>query len=419
MDGHPNFKHRKKSKMQKLLLFAVLLSGVFITSCQKKMSSIDCKIKPYMSKPFSFNSSTSTIVIPDIEFMQTTYENDSVVIATKGTKATDFIRVNDFVNQLTGEPINSISILFYIEGDAENTTTITESNIKGISIFSNSGKFFRHRYFHSENGKLKEIDEISTDAYAVFLQSEMFMHKYIARATLGSSFTLTIYNTEAEFPQNKINADLIQKKARKYLSANKSISSREGNTIIDEIPEGGCSSCNSTADGGCHRNYGSMNGEPTYVCRVRVCGSGHTERTLRDNNAYPNDSLNLTFRNSLHYSFRDSLLSNTPFGRRYINFYYDLSSIYYNRCGIGLMLSSSRTLLKYNSLIESLVTPSNNDNQQFLTPALKNELFDLIVSFKAVYNDSYTEDVFYQVIQDVNSFGTKTVDQVRQEYFNR
>lgn len=403
--------------MRKLSVYLFFLSALLFSACQKNIKSSDCKIKTTFVKPLHFNSGYLNFDIPDISYMQTSYENEPVLIAGRIVTAKDFIKLNDFANEITGLAINSISILFYIEGNPSTLNGITKENVKGISFFSKSGKMYRHRFFLQDQRQLKELPELDIETYGLFLPSELYMNKYIANAQASSSFTLSFSNSEADFPKNKVAIDLLEKKARKYVAAKNSYGLITDDEMLDDPSGGNCNACLIQANGTCERIPGTMPSEYPFRCAVKLCGGSQVEQTLREDGRYGTDSLSLTFKDQLHYTFRDSLLNNTSFGRRYIRYYYDLSSIYSDKYSFGLMFSASRTLFKYNSLIESLITTSSSENQQFLSTQLKNELLNLIISFKAVYNDSYTEDIFYQIIQDINSIGTKTTDQVRQEYF--
>jgi hypothetical protein len=107
----------------------------------------------------------------------------------------------------------------------------------------------------------------------------------------------------------------------------------------------------------------------------------------------------------------------TSFGRKYINYYYDLSSIYHDKINTTTMLFSARTLYKMNDLMQKIINTSGHENDEFLSLQLKNQCIDLIEFFKSTYNDSYTEEIFYDILQDMHNLNNKTVNEVKSIYF--
>ncbi len=175
-----------------------------------------------------------------------------------------------------------------------------------------------------------------------------------------------------------------------------------------------CSSCFVPANGSCVRDpFAPLN----VRCEIRPCGSKVVQQSITSNTQYSSDSLEATFNDQLHYRFRDSTMAITSFGRKYINYYYDLSSIYHDKINTTTMLFSTRTLYKMNDLMETLINTSGHENEQFLSLQLKNQCMDLIDFFKSAYNDSYTEEIFYNILQDIHNMNNKTVSEVKSIYF--
>lgn len=384
-------------------------------SCQKKVSSIDCQIQAYYNSDLLFKSKNYKLSVGNLSYRKTLFEKDSAVTAGKTIANTEYIKFNTLINEISGTPINSLYTVLYINGDPLETSEVSSKNIRGISVFSKSNNLYRHRFFLLEDNEYQEIYELDTETYSFFMTTEFFINKYIANKYATSYFSVAIFNNEEHYPKNKVAIDLIKRKLNAYI---------RNKGIVNRMPiegEGGdnpatysCSSCFVPANGSCVRDpYAPQN----IKCEIRPCGSRVVQQSISTNSQYPTDSLNITFNDQLHYNFRDSTMALTSFGRKYINYYYDLSSIYHDKINTTTMLFSARTLYKMNDLMQKIINTSGHENDEFLSLQLKNQCIDLIEFFKSTYNDSYTEEIFYDILQDMHNLNNKTVNEVKSIYF--
>jgi|GEM_PF-6117817 len=123
------------------------------------------------------------------------------------------------------------------------------------------------------------------------------------------------------------------------------------------------------------------------------------------------------FDTSLAYKLRDSLLGNSNFGRKYVNYYYALSGIltvgdYSNMCAEMVNIMPS-----INTAVTKVLNPNTYGNSVLIDNTFANNLTTVINDMENLHGDGNYKAILENVKLDIQTIKGMTVNQFRTAYF--
>lgn len=405
-----NSVNQKLYNMRKSLLFiaAVILFLTFIFSCRKNTQCRTCqtKIEDYFGK-VSYLSTLSSINFSEARIWKSNDSTTSELVDIRITNP-EYINFNLDINSLTNSAYETQVTVLYLDKLLFSDMSFLEDNIKGVSRFSVSDKLLKHELYQKIDGKYNLLKEVSGDASMITTNTlNLIANNIIFKGAVKNSIVV-IVNSNFEGNGSKNNIDILQKRIKKYIKLNQSVS-YSGLNSVEPI----CTSpCPLIGGNNCKMRWGTG-----YECTYQTsCGGQDIAQNLISTSQMSTDSVNAAFNSTLHYNFRDNFLAKNTFATNFIDYYYELGGIYKDKYTLSVQIQTAMLMFQVNSQLSKLMNTSSNPNQILISSQLKSQIVSLINSYKLIYNDNYTEAVFQEIITELNWAENKTIAQVRIHY---
>jgi len=384
--------------------FAVTIF-IFISafvSCKKQGQCLTCF--PKDAQNVSVRYETPNGIISFSNALATTSKDSAMKVCLANSDSRTYSRLNENLNTLTKDVHQTLQTILFINGYTDDKSSFSSERIEAIGRISRSGNNMLYFAFYlNKGGEFILIDDLSTNIPVLTGNSLEELFRRIVFPIQTKNTLVQITDIDNYDFKVKNHVDVLMKKIKIFQSANSASSL---------LPDEGESTCSNTF---CLMNNGNLceyrNG--AYICYTRTsCFAKFLKEFITNNSLMTNDSIRTTFDSSLHYGIRNNILSTTDFGKKYKAYYNDLSIIYGYNTDISTILKTARLLSEMNTYFSNLKNYTTQGNQTFLTSGMKAKISNLITEYKAIYNDDYTEQIFQDIITDINWAENKTVNQV-------
>lgn len=125
----------------------------------------------------------------------------------------------------------------------------------------------------------------------------------------------------------------------------------------------------------------------------------------------PNENTEENF--NLHYRFRDEFLTNSNFGRKYINYYNEFSSDAVNTIDVSMALDMIDLLNLCKPSIEKVLEPGSSQSTYILiTPEIAQKAISILNQYKLQTENDTLKDIIDDVILDINTYMGQTASYV-------
>ncbi len=300
---------------------------------------------------------------------------------------------------------------FYLNKELENNLNFDLSNIKAFGRYYMKDGVVYHQLFRKTNNQFIELTELSGVIDIISFNSIKYIHENIVDKSDHASRILISGNSNYDISSKTI-VELLLKKAVNFVEKVQGNNGQTNNNGAGNrnIPALGCGKpCPETVlNNWCDKSK---------ICITRtgldiICGSLFHTNILMQTNSWPIDSIRLAFDTTFQYSIRDNLFRGNEFGNKYMNYYYDLGAVYKNFVTVPLAIQTARVVILLNARMHYLDNPQANAQLILLDTQLKTAIQNLIIAYKATYNDAFTQSMFQDIQLDLNWGLNKPVSQI-------
>ena len=400
-----------------LLLFTFLFSNY---SCNKKDSCETCARNLNSLITLNFENPVQNLNYPNTEIYIS--EDGKMQAGVINISKFEYSKFNQVINSLSENPEQTLQTVLYLNQFVTPSNTLKVENIYAFSRITLRNNLLFHEFYLRENNAFVAEETLTTALPFITIDNiESILTKIVLPKQSYTSYIIVSDNEPPKYePKNNIN--ILQKKIKRYLKSKIGNASR--NEVEMENLEPNDSKCKTTLckDDHALSECRSLIGGG-YKCMgklIIICRANFIDSVLTAASEMNSDSLNSIFDSSLHYGIKNEILSLTDFGRKYIDYYTDLSLIYDNENdpNIPLMLSTARLLYSMNNNFRNLKNYSTNGESIFINTETKYKILDIIASYKSVYNDAYSETIFQDIINDLNWAENKPISEIILRFLN-
>jgi hypothetical protein len=139
--------------------------------------------------------------------------------------------------------------------------------------------------------------------------------------------------------------------------------------------------------------------------------------TSVSNNILTPSNAAIYFDSTLAYTVRDTLLVNSNFGRKYINYYYSLTGILTVSDYSSMCTEVVNIMPAINNAVTEILNPSTYGNTILINSSFATNLTNVINDFENLHGDGNYKAILENVKADITAMTGMTVDQVRSAYF--
>lgn len=386
-----------------LLGFSIIVTK---TSCYKKEQDCEvCKIrKTDFNNKLIFKTESAKIELDGTEGYLN-IDKSSNLLSFNTVNSAVYKNVNTQLNSLLGLTDEAGLLVVYLNKPVNENGEFTKSNIDGVSRFTVVGDIITHNLYKRINNLFTNIDDMNCVVRGLTTNSMDYILEKIVYPGRQSNTVLVLSNKGHFPPVKKNSGDVLLRKAKYYFEVLQSQSISP--SVVAPPSESFCGApCVYSKSGTCYvdsiQRY--CGAEP---CRVIL----NLDKILKEHlmNA---DSARSAYDTTLQYSVKNRIAA-SAFGRKYINYYYDLSEVFTDHpASLGLLLQTTVTLYKFNSNLRKLVNPSGHESDVFLTSSMKTEIAGLIAQYQTLFADAYTTSVNSDILADMSWAENKTVSQI-------
>ncbi len=195
-------------------LVVVLLLGI---SCGKATSFSTCsiKIEDYYGE-VTYKSDPRSTIFPEARIWKASDAAVSSLVDVR-VPAPEYRNFEFGINSIISTTSETQITVLYLDKSLFDEKSFSEDNIRGVSRFSAHGKSFRHEFFQKIEGRYTRLNEISGEASMITTNTLNLIADKIVFSVGGNTSIVIISNAEFQGEDNKRNADILQKKVKKYL----------------------------------------------------------------------------------------------------------------------------------------------------------------------------------------------------------
>ena len=208
--------------------FAFVL--LFVISCRKITQCRVChtKIEDYFGRVY-YLSNLTLIKFSEARIWKSSDSATSELVDIRISNP-EYLNFNLDINSLTNSAYETQVTVLYLDKLLFDEKMILEDNIRGISRFSVNGKLFRHEFFQKKEGKYILLNELSGDASMITTNAlNLIANKILFSGGVYNSIVL-IGNSDFEGNGSRNNSDILQKRIKRYIRRNDSVSYSRINT---------------------------------------------------------------------------------------------------------------------------------------------------------------------------------------------
>lgn len=373
----------KKSKLILLSLFSVL----FFSCVDKQPNELNPDSTEFTIRKFGLNYSAKSAktTIEDITVKRTNHENNNKLIEV----SSNLINLNPNINYFAiGEFYSNDSKLIAYE----------------VYYFEND---LMHSFFKIDNnGNYNEV--FNKKDKGINIANIEFILTYYLEEYNSIKFHLNI-NNSFDFEKTSGYTDMEMFKTVKLfnISNNNKLTNRESINyeIVNNMGSGVCAGCYTTLV------YGTCN--EWLECRSdRICKVSEISNDNRFKSSFP--LVDLMDNKENYYKLRDDFLNSSRTGKKFISYYYSLST-YIN---INLLNFSDYSLIV--SLLPDIDDAVNKilnggEDEIIIDNEFKNKILSLISNLKSKSNDTYYQLILEDLKAEINNLSLKTKNAFKEE----
>jgi hypothetical protein len=371
-----------------LLLFTLLI--MIISNCSIKREEKPCSCSGYFFKGKVEFIDNNQSAAGDVNIYPLDFNGKKFSLAVTAHSSSLLVFSEKFLRR-TG--INTdkncfYGLIFYVDKLLEKQNSISDSNIAGISLFEFNKKRLFHRLFVKEkNGSFSEDVEYNIEVPGITAKHTIFYLEKRIFTDLNGKSCITIAtdrNHHLLRPSPKLLSKL--KYQRTEL--------KEGN------PVNGCGTLDACVVGMKNDICALCPQYDQYMCYMN-CGPCPSS-TVQD--ILDGDSSSSYIDLPLQYLFRDSVLSSTDMGQRYISTFYNLGRDLDGHWNFSLALTAANGLSRFNTLMQKLCDTTGYSRDTLITESDRDFYLSILAEFKETLTDSISRSDIDLLISDVNEF---------------
>jgi hypothetical protein len=422
---------KKLNKMKKTLtvIFLFVMYSFTIISCNK--TNDDSKNSNSLLPDVTLMDYKIKLASQELELQKvsltTNIEDKDSKLAESRLSIKEYENFESNFNLLLDEKTTSILTVLYLNPNTPSGNVIDAESIIAISKYYQDGNMLQHDFFNNIEGKFFKDKYLTAHVSTVTNNAIFRINEKVLKVNNNTILTIT---SDRDFKlKSKLDnrTDILRILANSYYNLKKEISEE---VVTEEklylfvnktAPDEGGNGCKGKPcyETGkfCYKSSGGISTCEPYGPGEGGGGGGSCLRNNNNNiiqesqNPISQDSLNSINNDILHYGFRD-LLTNSILGSKYINYYYSFSDAYLGKVTLPVALKTARFLYKFNNQVNKLSNPSTYGQDIFLDSAMKNEIVGIINDYKNLYNDVYYTTLFNDILNDMNIYENKTVNEV-------
>jgi hypothetical protein len=394
------------------ILIAVIFSSIFFFSCKRNDDECKtCKIIPNdtsLNVKFIDQNSAVELGVCNIWRKET---SDPCELGQINASNDVLSQLDDYFKaKIPNVEEKATDFAIYLNKELEGSLTFNLNNIKALSRYYMKDGVVYHQFFHNKNNQFIELIELSGVIDIISFNALKYIHENIVDKSDHASRILISGKSNYDISSKTI-VELLLKKAVNFVEKrqvnNGQLNNNSGNR---NVPALGCGKpCPETVlNNWCDKSK---------ICITKtgldvICGSLFHTQILTQTNSWPIDSIRLAFDTTFQYSIRDNIFRGNEFGNKYMNYYYDLGAVYKNFITIPLAIQTARVVILLNKRMHYLDNPQVNAQLVLLDTQLKTAIQNLIIAYKATYNDAFTQSMFQDIQLDLNWGLNKPVSQI-------
>jgi hypothetical protein len=402
----------KRSIFFTILTILIGMSGVLIYSCNKSSADAICKnCKPINPLYKQIQIRANGQIVDDMQMPyykgknpynnEEQFERGQLILSDPM-----FNNVSQELLQISQLDIKTYAIVLYFNRLLSDINQINTEEISAFSLFysDKEGLPLHHRLFIAKDNNFIENLEFNFSVGNITvnqltLQLNVIIPKIQDKSTLDKSYVVLFNKTQTPIKSKNLGNDFL----RLYKKYNRPMS-----LLKDSNPTEDCAL-------GC---YGSGNfcveiqgfPQPCETYNWDPCASSDQIQTLINGELMDEDSVYLAYDSVLFYTMKDSILSPNRFGRKYIDYYYTLSSeLRKKSIPTSLIISTARTAISCRRMFQLLENPITNADSVLMSSTQKNELLDLIDNYKLLFTDAVSIGKLNEIKNDVTTYYNFTI----------
>jgi hypothetical protein len=372
-------------------------------------------VKPDVTEQVTFYLMNKSI---SSEFNIYKFERDSNHIESASSTNVDEKLCQLFSNYCANKNLvfndEVMGFVVYYNSLVSQSLSITDDNIKGISVYTVKGRKITHSlYLRDGNNNFYEEENVRVRVPAITINHIYFyFDKYVFTDIDNKSYV--IFSNDLTLK--------VEKNLRKYwapmvyeVKPMQRIIGRGGtpDEIADQFKD-------ANSGKGCANAPGCDAGTLDMICMFTIIGEYRCALTEGPNSPCPSQVLSHTagdlfdyaYIPDLMYSFRNDFLSEFEIGRKYIDYYYYLGEEWKGNLNIELAIKTASVLIDFNSVMSAFLAPDEHMNDIMLTPELSTSLLNLLDSYETITNSSEGKQILNSIRADINLFGGKTLEEI-------
>lgn len=296
----------------------------------------------------------------------------------------------------------SKSIVLFTSKFYANGEQVDKADILGCQYYYVVNKKLMHRFYYMHNGEMVNVNSLTGESRGINFNNRYDLAQ-IYFSNYGNVFAFDLTNIAVKYEKGKHNE---VSAAISYMKKKMGAGLRPppgGDGVTCKIP---CADKNATRE--CERNDPQPpscdfdhepTDEPMQAMKDASITNGHQSQPDAD----------ITFNFPLQYQLRDSILSRYAFGRKYAEWYYDLTGSAY--VSDQIVLQTILVLNKFNTKINWMLDYDNHLNDVLIDPTLKTDVSTLLNLMEAAAPNTTEKAIFVDARKDLNTYAGMTYQQ--------
>lgn len=392
--------------MQKIrLLSPLLIAGLSLvlsfsqTSCkQGEKQCSTCRVLPENGKAkMAINGNTYELPYWEAaEPGKQTYRTGRGFV--KGDQLRGIIKWLDLPKEQA--PANVVLFTSKFHKDGEQ---VDKADILGCQYYYVVNRTLMHRFYYMHDGRMVNVGSLTGESNGINYNNRADLAE-IYFSSYKTVFAFGLGDSSVEFGECKRNE---VSAAIAYMKKKMGAGLRPppgGDGVICKIP---CADKNAT------RECDDDNKPYPPSCDFKHEPSDEPMQAMKDasvtNGHQSEQDADITFNFPLQYLLRDSVLSRYAFGRKYTEWYYDLTGSAY--VSDQIVLQTILVLNSFNVKINGMLDYDNHLQDVLIDPTLKTETAKLLDLMEAAAPNATEKTIFVDARKDLNTYAGMTYQQ--------
>ena len=375
----------------------VVITILFFYSCNEIVTG-DCGVEPDMTKPVTFNLMNKTMSL-ELNFTKVedngTYR-ESINHYKTNEKLFQFIKNYCIGKNMVFDPQPMAFILYY-DSFVSNNFTVTDDNIKGISVFSvNRNKITHSLYLRNEHNDFYEEKNVKVRVPGVSINHIVFYLKNYVFADNNNKSYIIISGDLATDPY---------KNPKKYWT---SMQYEVEKRYQEKIQ-------NTTRVAGCGPNE-CQSGTPKMICENTMFGPRCNSSGCLAERMFAIAEIQWSpvFNPDLMYKFRDEVLTKYENKLHFIYYYDYLGDEWADKITFDLAVETAKVLKDFNPVMSAFLEPDKHMDEIMFTSELTSSILNLLDNFQKITDSSEGVKILDSIREDVKMLDNRTLKEILQ-----